>query len=71
MKSGVLKYKCAKCEIRVYFPDGLENCANCEFCQVERYRARCLLRRSAIIPLEYLGTKPDECPLDFAEEIND
>lgn len=58
-------YSVGTMQLNVNFPNDEISCENCEFCQVERYRAKCLLRHEAIIPLGCIGSIPYDCPLSF------
>lgn len=70
-RQGVTHYTKGYAQIVVNFPNGEETCQNCEYCLVERYRAKCKLRHDAIIPLDCLDAIPFDCPLefDFEKEI--
>lgn len=64
-RQAISHYTKGTMPLTVFFPNDDIKCENCEFCQVERYRAKCLLKHGAIIPLEYLDSIPYDCPLTF------
>lgn len=64
-RQAVTHYTKGYAQIVVNFPNEEISCENCDYCLVERYRAKCKLRRDAIIPLEYLDSIPYDCPLTF------
>lgn len=67
-RQAVTYYTKGLATVVVNFPNDEVSCENCEFCQVERYRARCELRHGAIIPLDCLQSIPYDCPLIFDKE---
>lgn len=64
-RQAVTHYTKGKAEITVFFPNDEVSCENCDFCLVERYRAKCKLQRERIIPLTCLDSIPFDCPLTF------
>lgn len=67
-RQAVTRYTEGKMNLTVFFPNDEVSCENCEFCQVERYRAKCMLKHGAIIPLDCIQSIPYDCPLIFDYE---